>query len=70
MVNRFQFHPEQVRDLTNVENLRATLKDQFFIFPFIHDFSNVIEDKDQVREVRVPDVAPSDYQGRTWKLNE
>ncbi|KAJ1960940.1 hypothetical protein GGI12_003527 [Dipsacomyces acuminosporus] len=39
---------------------KSECQNQHTIYPFIHQFSNVVKEGDQMRAVRVPDVLPSD----------
>jgi carnosine N-methyltransferase len=44
---------------TNHMLFRSTKKDQFTLYPYIHQTANVINDKDQTRPIHVPDIVPS-----------
>ena len=42
---------------------------QFTIYPYIHDFNNMVTEEDAFVEVKVPDVCPIDVLGDPEKID-
>ena len=41
--------------------LRCTEKEQFTLFPYVHNWCNNLSFNEQIRSVKFPDVSPLDF---------